>query len=120
MNKKFIVSGVALALLGVLAYFAYAYVFLGQWDVISCTETDAGIDYLNFGNNVGVALINGTQVPFNVTDYCISNSTIGEFVCGSSYGPQYANMSALVSEDCSMVPINATANATSCVAGRCV
>ena len=120
MNKKFVLYGFALLLVGVFAYFVYAATLLGQWDVVSCNETDTGLDYLNFGINTGIAIINGSQVPFNVTDYCISNTTIGEFVCGSSYGPQYANISALFSEDCTMVPLNATLNATACVAGRCV
>ncbi len=120
MNKKFVMYGFVLALLGVFAYFAYAAYLGGQWTVLSCTETDSGIDYTNFGTNTGIAIINGTQVPFNVTDYCISNTTIGEYVCGSTYGQQYANVSALFVEDCTAVAINATANATSCVAGRCI
>ncbi len=120
MNKKILFYGVVLALVGCLAYFVYAATLVNQWNVSSCNETDAGIDYLNFGVNNGVAIINGSFVPFNVSDFCYSNVTIGEFVCGSSYGPQYSNMSALFSEDCRTVPINATTNATSCVAGRCI
>ena len=120
MNKKLIMSSVVVALLGAFAYFVYAATLVDQWTVTICNETDAGIDYLNFGVNTGVAIINGSSVPFNVTDFCYSNVTIGEFVCGSTYGSQYANMSALFSEDCTTVPINGTTNATSCVAGRCI
>lgn len=103
-----------------LAYFVYVATLLNQWTVTSCNETDAGIDYLNFGINMGVAIINGTSVSFNVTDYCISNTSIGEFVRGSTYGFQYANMSALFQEDCTIVSINGTVNATMCANGRCV
>ncbi len=120
MNKKILFYGFALALVGVLSYFVYAATLVGQWNVSSCNETDSGLNYLNFGNNIGVAIINGTSVPFNVSDFCYSNVTIGEFVCGSSYGPQYANISALFAEDCRLVSINSTTNATSCVLGRCV
>ncbi len=120
MNKKFIMYGFVVALLGTLAYFVYAATLVEQWTVSSCNETDSGLDYLNFGVNTGVAIINGSSVPFNVTDFCYSNTTVGEFVCGSSYGPQYANLSALFSEDCTAVSLNATINATACLNGRCV
>ncbi len=119
MNKKLFLYGFGLMLLSVFAYYVYAATLIGQWEVISCNETDAGLDYPNIGTNWG-NLNDANQTFFNVTDYCISNITIGEFVCGSSYGPQYANISALFSEDCTLVPLNATANATMCINGRCV
>ncbi len=120
MNKKILLYGFVLGLVGVFAYFVYAATLVDQWTVSSCNETDTGLNYLNFGVNTGVAIINGSSVPFNVSDFCYSNVTIGEFVCGSSYGSQYANMSALFAEDCRLVVINSTTNATSCVLGRCV
>lgn len=118
-EKKFILGVFLIVLLGVLAYFVYAATLVQQWNVLSCNETDAGFDYLVQGTNFGY--LNDTNSTFfNVSDYCISNTTLGEFVCGSTYGPQYANLAALYSEDCTQVPLNSTNNATICLNGRCV
>lgn len=117
MDKKLIFA--LFILIGVGTYFVVGATILQSGEVISCNETDAGLDYLNFGTNW--AVLNDTnQTLVSASDFCFDNWTIGEYACGSSIGPQYANLAALVSENCSVVPINGTMNAATCSLGRCI
>tara|TARA_Y100000310_G_scaffold335338_2_gene417134 strand:- start:44115 stop:44480 length:366 start_codon:yes stop_codon:yes gene_type:complete len=99
---------------------AYAFIILVVANVVppgNCVETDAGLDFFSAGSISGSFQAPGMNATNNVTftDVCASNTTVFEFVCGSSVSNNYRGLAALVWEDC-----NATGNATSCWNGRCI
>jgi hypothetical protein len=122
-NKRLLYSLWAVALLSIAGYFVYAATILVTVEVTSCTETDGGLNYVTLGQMWGDMIVNSSTNQtqfFNVTDYCITNFSVGEYACGSSIDPAFAGIAGLVEEDCNLVPLNGTTNATMCFQGRCI
>ncbi len=124
MNNRIKTTLVSLGIVGVAlaAYLVYAATLIQTFNVLDCAETDGGFNYVLQGTYTG-HLNDTNQTPFNVTDFCIDNATVGEYVCGSTFGPQYNNTAALFSENCTALCVNnqSVANCTgSCSMGACV
>lgn len=106
------------ALLVIATTGVYALIPLFVADVIppgNCVETDGALDYAHAGNITG-SFSGGNSTFYNVTfsDNCASNTSIIEFLCGSSVAPQYSNLAAAVLEDCTSL------NYSGCFSGRCM
>ncbi len=107
-----------LVALAIVATGAYALIVLLVADVVppgNCFETDGALDYAHAGNITG-SFSGGNSTFYNATfsDSCVSNTSVIEFLCGSSVAPQYNNLAAAVMEDCTAL------NFSGCMNGRCL
>jgi len=117
-NKKILLWLIASV---VVAAGAYAYTVLSVFNVVpsgNCVETDFGLDFRTAGSITGKFQGSFGTVQGTYHDFCVSNTDIYEFVCGTSLSNssnKYAGLAAIVWEDCTTLGGSGV-----CRNGRCV
>lgn len=79
MDKKIILASIFS--LVILSAFVYAAILIGEREVLTCSDSDGGIDFGTFGNVSGITL-GGS--PYSRTDFCLNSNTAREYACASN------------------------------------
>jgi len=90
----------------------------------TCTETDSFA--VPFTQQFGIAgVMNGTFILGNQTfigpfaDRCLNNTTLIEFVCGSSVNSSFSNLAAALLVDCATLNSSTTRCVVDSVGDKC-